>query len=46
MSDRLKQALAELGVHASPEERAKLGSYGIPDGHAMGVAMRDIIALG
>ena len=40
------QALALLKAAASPDHRAGLARYGIPDTHALGVPMRDIQALG
>lgn len=39
------QALALLKAAASPDHRAGLARYGIPDTHALGVPMRDIQAL-
>ncbi len=42
----LDEALDRLAAAASADEKAKLARYGIPDDRAMGVAMRDIIALG
>jgi 3-methyladenine DNA glycosylase AlkD len=40
------QALALLKAAASPDHRAGLARYGIPDTHALGVPMRAIQALG
>ncbi|NRA98653.1 MAG: DNA alkylation repair protein [Rhodobacteraceae bacterium] len=46
MSHRPEKALDALRASSSEDERGRLARYGIPDDDAMGVATRDIIALG
>ncbi len=44
MTDPTKDVLNWIAASADPDERAKLARYGIPDGNAVGIPMRTLLA--